>query len=80
MNSIFCMVLLGFYKGMKLKFKLPVQIILKSVSLFLKKVECLRESREISKEEQLCAAGDFFNGPAWSWFLNNRQEFKIGTS
>lgn len=47
-----------------------------SVNSFLEKIDCLRESRGVSKDELFCAAGDLFKGPAWTWFLNNRHRVK----
>lgn len=43
-----------------------------SINSFLEKVECLRETRGVSKDELFRSAGDLFKGPAWTWFLNNR--------
>lgn len=43
-----------------------------SVNSFLEKVELLREARGVTKTELFNSACDLFKGPAWTWFINNR--------
>lgn len=43
-----------------------------SLTAFLEKVECLRISRQLSKQEIFISAGDLFRDHAWTWFINNR--------
>ena len=46
-----------------------------SVVSFLEKIEELRISRNVTKEDLFLSACDIFQGPAWNWFLTNRQNF-----
>ena len=46
-----------------------------SVISFLEKVEELRVSRNVSKEDLFLSACDIFKGPAWTWFLTHRHNF-----
>lgn len=46
-----------------------------SVISFLEKIEELRVSRNVSKEDLFLSAIDIFKGPAWTWFSTNRHNF-----
>lgn len=47
-----------------------------SVLSFLERVEELRISRNVSKQELFLSACDIFRGPAWTWFSTNRDNFR----
>lgn len=46
-----------------------------SVISFLEKIEELRISRNVTKEDLFLSACDIFKGPAWTWFLTHRHNF-----
>lgn len=46
-----------------------------SVISFLERLEELRVSRNVTKEELFLSAYDIFKGPAWTWFTTNRYNF-----
>lgn len=45
-----------------------------SLISFLEKIELLRQARNVSKDELFNSACDLFSGPAWIWFINNRNK------
>ena len=46
-----------------------------SVLAFLEKVESMRISRGVSKDDLFKCAGDLFKSQAWTWYNNNRSRF-----